>query len=165
MPSLTEPLLYASAWASLVAWAITEWRRAAAPRAARLAFTLGFVALLLHSLVALHFRYGWSHAVALADTARQTERAIGRAVGAGLYVNYAFLVLWAVEVVWWWRAPGRYRARPRALGWSVRLFFLFMFANGAILFASGPVRFLGVAAVLVVLAAWYRGARARNEHV
>jgi len=156
MPSAADLLLYASAWVSLVAWATAEWRRARAPRAARLAFTLGFVALVLHSLAAFHARYGGSHALALADTARQTERATGRALGAGLYVNYGFLALWAVEVLLWWRAPASYRARPRALAWSVRVAFVFMFVNGAIVFAGGPVRALGVACVLAVLGAWYR---------
>jgi hypothetical protein len=43
---------------------------------------------------------------------------------------------------------------------AVRGFSLFMFANGAFVFVRGPVRWLGATALIVVLAAWYRGAGA-----
>lgn len=165
--STGDGLLYGTAWLSIVAWAVSEWMRHGRvddPDRARTAFTLGLFALAGHSLLAFHLRYHWSQALALADTARQTQALTGRAVAAGLFVNYAFLTLWTAEVVWWWRAPAAYRGRAVALDWSVRVFFLFMFVNGAVVFARGPVRLVGLLATLAVAWAWYRdlGGRGRE---
>jgi hypothetical protein len=160
-----ELLLRSTAWLSLVAWAGSEWERtharpAAGVRRARGLFTAGGALLLVHSLVAFHVRHAWSQAAALQDTARQTEAVTGLAVGAGLFVNYAFVVLWLAEIAWWWRSPEGYVQRSRAVDRAVRGFFLFMFANGAFVFVRAPARWLGAAALIVVLAAWYRGAGA-----
>lgn len=159
-----ELLLRWTAWLSLLAWAGSEWAQArpasAGLRRARVLFTAGGALLLAHSLVAFHVRHAWSHAAAFRDTARQTEAVTGLAVGAGLFVNYSFVLLWLAESLWWWRAPASYLERSRAISRGVRGVFLFMFVNGAVVFVRGPARWLGVAAVLVVLAAWYRGAGA-----
>lgn len=163
-----ELLLRGTAWLSLLAWAASEWRRrssapaSAGERGARAAFTAGGLALLAHSALAFHLRHDWSHEAALRDTARQTEGLTGLAFGSGLLVSYAFLALWIVESAWWWRSPATYRRRTPALDVAVRAFFLFMFVNGAIVFAHGPVRLLGALAVLAVVWAWYRGAGAEG---
>ena len=161
-----ELLLRVTAWASLVAWAVSEWTRARAPRASqsgRAAFTIVGLSLVAHSALAFELRHGWSHAAALRDTARQTEALVGRSFGVGLFVNYFFLALWTLEAAWWWLAAARYRFRDRRLDWSVRAFFLFMFVNGAVVFARGPLRGLGAAAVLLVAWSWYRRAGAESN--
>jgi len=168
--AIGELLLRGTAWSSLLVWAASEWLRCSsrAPSPgearARALFTAGGLALLAHSALAFHLRYGWSHEAALQDTARQTEALTGLAFGGGLLVNYAFLALWIVESAWWWRAPATYRRRAPALDVSVRAFFLFMFVNGAVVFAHGPVRVLGALAVIAVAWAWYRGAGAEGVH-
>lgn len=78
-------------------------------------------------------------------------------VGAGVYVNYLFLTVWAADALWWWVSPLRYAGRPRMLDFGVRGFLLFIFVNGAIVFGTGPVRIAGVASLLVLLLAWWRG--------
>jgi len=165
---LAELPLRATAWISLVAWAASEWARTRSsnPRgdaSGRAAFTLGWLALASHSALAFELRHGWSHAAALRDTARQTEALFGRSFGVGLFVNYFFLALWTLEAAWWWLAAARYRFRDRRLDWSVRAFFLFMFVNGAVVFARGPLRGLGAAAVLLVAWSWYRRAGAESK--
>lgn len=156
--------LRATIWASLAAWVLAErWRArpaAAASRRARIAWTVGAAAALAHTAVAFHVRHGWSHAAAHADTARQTREVFGTDWGGGLWVNYAFLALWAADVLWWWTAPGRYLARPRALDGALRGFLLFMFLNGAVVFGRGPVRWAGAVALGLVVHAWYRRAGA-----
>jgi len=127
-------------------------------------FTAGGLCLLAHSALAFHLRHDWSHDAALRDTARQTEALTGLAFGGGLLVNYLFLALWIVELAWWWKAPTTYRRRAPELDGVVRAFFLFMFVNGAIVFAHGPVRVLGALAVIAVAWAWYRGAGAGGVH-
>ena len=50
----------------------------------------------------------------LVHLARQTAEATGQALGGGLYVNYAFALVWGADVAWWWLGPRSYLARPRA---------------------------------------------------
>src|SRR4029453_10549556 len=111
---LGELLLRATAWTSLVGWAASEWTRARAPCASqrgRAAFTIGGLALAVHSALAFELRHGWSHTAALRDTARQTEALLGWAFGGGLFVNYFFVALWTFEAGWWWLAPASDRGR------------------------------------------------------
>ena len=77
--------------------------------------------------------------------------------GGGLYVNYAFLVLWGADVVWLWSSPRSYLRRPAVVSTAVSASALFMFINGAVVFVRGPARVLGAIAVTVVMWAWWRG--------
>jgi hypothetical protein len=158
--ALDEILLRGSAWLSLLGWAASEWLRPAPSRErrARGLYTAGLIALLAHSALAFHLRYRWNHAAAAADTARQTEAVTGLTFAGGLLVNELFLLLWSADAAWWWRDAASYRARPRALEWAVRAFFLTMFVSGAVVFAHGPARLAGAAATAVVAWTWYRGA-------
>jgi hypothetical protein len=152
-------VLRGPAWISLLAWMTGEVRRTwsdAGSVRGRWAWTLGAVAMLAHTAVAFHVRHDWSHGAAQADTARQTREMTGLDWGGGLFVNYAFLLVWAGDVVWWWLSPTAFRHRPRSIDLAVRGFLLFMFVNGAIVFVPGPMRILGVLALSVVVAAWYR---------
>ena len=161
--ALDEAVLRGSAWLSLLAWAASEWLKntssaeRAGERRARLLFAAGALALLLQSALAFALRYGWSHAAAAGETARQTEAVTGLAFRGGLFVNELFLALWLVEALWWWRSPTGYRARGRAFEWAVRAFFFLMFLSGAVVFAQGPVRLVGTGALVAVAWAWYRG--------
>jgi hypothetical protein len=152
-------------WLSLIAWVIGEWRRTArgaSGASGRGAWTLGALAALVHTALAFHFHHGWSHAAAFADTARQTAAVTGLRWGGGVYVNYAFAAAWTGDVLWWWLAPRSFRHRPRWLDAAVRAFLWFMFVNGAFVFVRGPVRWVGAAAALAVVAAWYRGRGAED---
>ena len=147
---------------AIVAWAAAEWLRHRAPRrdsTARVLWTAGVVLLGAHTLAAFHFVHGWSHQAAADETARQTAELTGVRWGGGVFVNYAFLAVWAVDAVWWWLSPAAYRRRSRSHQTSVFLLFVFMFANGAIVFARGGMRLLGAAAVTIVVWSWYRSKR------
>jgi len=160
-----EILLRAAAWLSLLAWAAGEWWRvsdAADPwrGRARAAWTAGAAALLTHTAFAFQVRHGWSHGHASEEIARRTRDVVGLSWDGGIWVNYAFDGLWLGEVAWWWLAPAAFLGRSRPLEWTVRLVFLTMFVNGAVVFAQGPVVPVGVAAIAVVCLAWARDARA-----
>lgn len=149
-------------WASLLAWGFAEWRRlrdGEAHEDARIAWTLGASLAAVHVALAFHFKHAWSQAAAMAETARQTEEALGFALGTGIYANYAFVAVWVADVAWWWLSLPTFRTRPVALDRAVRIFILFIFANGAIVFPHGPVRVLGVVVMIVLVAAWYRHPR------
>jgi hypothetical protein len=163
-----EVVLRGSIGLSLVVWAAAEcgrlaFRRTANARGtARRLWTLGFVLALLHVALAFHLRHGWSHAAALAETARQTEELLGFRFGGGVYVNYAFLAVWGADVLWWWGRPASFSARPVVLDGAIRAFLLFIFVNGAIVFAHGAMRVFGSLALGALGLAWYVGRGGRE---
>jgi hypothetical protein len=115
---------------------------------ARRAWTAGCLIFLFHVACAFQFAYDWSHTVAYAATARRTAEVVGLEWGGGLYANYAFTLLWVADTCWWWRGLGRYEARPRAVDWVVQGFLGFMAFNATVVFGTGTVRWLGLAACL-----------------
>jgi hypothetical protein len=140
---------------AIAAWAAAECLRVARrPALARVAWTAGAAAMIVHSLAAFAVFYGWDHETAVALTARQTAALTGIAWGGGLYVNYALLAIWSADAIWAWVSPVSYAQRPAALDIAVRGFLYFMFVNGAIVFADGWMRALGMLAVGLVTAAW-----------
>jgi hypothetical protein len=142
-----------------ICWAGAEVLRLRQPSRdglARALWVAGALLALVHTAAAFHFVHGWSHARALADTARQTAALVGRDWGGGLYVNYAFLALWSVDAAWWLIRPRSHRARSTRARDAMQAFFVFMFLNGAVIFGRGPARVLGAAAIAVVVVTWYR---------
>ena len=121
---------------------------------ARLLWSIGCLLYLAHVVAAFQWHYDWSHGVAYDATAAQTEALAGVAWGGGIVVNYLFTLAWIVEAGTWWVAPVAYRARPRWLGTASRALFLFMIVNGAVLFVDGPMRWVGLVVVGVLLATW-----------
>lgn len=148
-------VLLTTIWASVLAWSAAEVLRRGGPgRAtrARAVYTAGAVLMVAHTIAAFAF-HGWSHDAAFAETARRTEQLTGVASGAGLYLNYLFVALWCADAAWWWIAPARYAARARAVDLAIFAFFVFMVLNGAVIFATSPMRVAGAAAVLAAVAA------------
>jgi hypothetical protein len=127
----------------------TSWRTAA-----RWLWTLGCVLFVIHVACAFHFYHGWSHADAFEKTAVETEQLLGFRFGEGIYFSYLFFVLWVVDVVamWTWRSPGGQSRRPMiaAMQWLLHAYLFFIAFNGAIVFESGPTRWAGIAACLVL---------------
>ena len=152
-------------WAATFAWLVGEWRRTAPgapPTRGRASWTVGALCALVHAALAFHVHYGWSHAVALADTAARTAEVMGGSSGGGLFVNYVFLGLWAADALWWRLSPRSFAARPRWADGAIRAFLWFLFLNGAFVFARSPQRWVGLLAVVAVPAAWYRARGSRS---
>ena len=150
-------------------WAAAEilklWRPRQVEPTRRL-WTIAAALAWLHAGAAFHQVYGWSQATAVDATARQTAALFGLAWGGGLFVNYAFLAMWAVDAAWWWMAPASHQQRSPIVERARRWIFVFMFVNGAIVFAAGPARLAGVAAVSAVCVAWaLRPAERRDPHM
>ncbi|MGE3509605.1 MAG: hypothetical protein AB7N65_12060 [Vicinamibacterales bacterium] len=152
--------------AATVAWAVGEIgirssrrRERPAPessvavwRWARRFWTVGVVLALVHAWLAFEYVYDWSHTVAADETLRLATSRIGVGWAGGIYVNYVFLAVWMADVCWWWLSPASHAGRGRRLETSRRAFFLFMFLNGSVVFASGASRIIGAIAVGSVLA-------------
>ena len=80
------------------------------------------------------------------------RRARGWGWRGGIYVNYLFLLFWLADACWCGPLPQRTLTLAPA-GDARLAAFLFMFVNGAIVFASGAGRFAGIASVTTVLLA------------
>lgn len=129
--------------------------------AARIAWTAGCLLYLAHVAAAFEYRHHWSHTAAYESTAQQTADVFGVDWGGGLYFNYVFTILWIADVFWWWRAGlDRYCARRRSLHLAVQIFFAFMFFNGAIVFGSPLMLWLGSASILILIV--IAASRSRN---
>ena len=145
---MTQIAVFATIAFATMAWALAICFRS------RWLWTLGAVAALVHVASAFHLFHGWSHQSAVKSTAQQTGELIGIFRGEGVFFNYAFLVVWLADCVWWWLRPSSYEARPMWVSRSIHGFLFFMFFNGAIVFADGWMRLLGIIAVGAVSIAW-----------
>jgi hypothetical protein len=155
---MDELLTRVTIWLALALYAAAQLERRRATAMSRVAgpwlLGMGWAAFLAHVLLAFGVHYGWSHAVAYADTAVQTEAVTGLRWGGGLYFNYLFGLVWLAEVWWWNRAAEGNLHRSTWIELPVRSFFLCMIVNGAVVFVDGPQRWLGVAVVVVLRLAW-----------
>ena len=109
---------------------------------------------LLHAIATMAFYHQFQHAAAYQDTAHQTEQAIGVAIGFGIWFNYIFVVIWLMDALWMSGFSKSYFARHRAFNWTIYGFLSFIAFNGAIVFESGPVRWIGILAILTLVVIW-----------
>src|SRR5262245_23359862 len=129
-----ELLLRITIWIALAGYAlgaahlITQ-RRRRWEFLARVAWTASCLCLLGHVALAFHFFHGWSQSSVYAETARQTADVFGINWGGGLFINYALILAWIIDVIWWWGWPDAYRSRPRLLTAIWHCFLIFIFFN------------------------------------
>ena len=109
-----------------------------------------------HVLIALASRYGWDHEAAVRETARQAASVYGFEWRGNIYVSYAFVLLWFVEI-WRWRSAPIEGASPAgAVVWALRAFFFLIIFNGAVVFATTRwTQILGLLLVGGLVWAWW----------
>ena len=113
-------------------------------------WTAGLLGLTAHMACAFHFLHHWSHAAALKHTAQRTAEVTGWDWPGGLYINYAFLLFWAVDAVHVWReALGRTPVASQLWRRVVHGMFLFMMFNATVVF--GPWHWTVASVVFVAL--------------
>lgn len=101
---------------------------------ARWIWTIGCAVYVAHVLLAFQQVHHWSHQHAYDQVLLRTREMTGLASGIGLYVNYAFGILWVADVLawWWWpRWPDQ-----RICYWTVQGIFAFLMIQSTIVF--GP---------------------------
>jgi len=151
--------LYLTIWTGLTLFVVGETGRSfarasgPAPSWSWWAFSAGLLLTILHTVLAFDVVHNWVHDDAVRRTALQTEAVFGVAVGWGVYVNYAFLATWFADALWWRAAPDG-QGRSAALTWTLRAFYLVMIVNGAVVFANGARRLLGLALVTWLCVCW-----------
>jgi hypothetical protein len=150
-----------------IAWAAGEALMRRSPtldRLGRAIWTIGIALALAHVVLAFQLVYAWNHEAAVAATVQQAVDRFGWGWRGGIYVNYGFLTLWFGDVCWWWLAPRSHAARPAGIEMARFALFTFMFFNGAVVFASGTGRLVGIASVaFALLAAMTRGNKLRSR--
>jgi hypothetical protein len=82
-----------------------------------------------------------------------------------MYVNYALLSLWLIDLVWWWAWPESYQRRPRWLRLLWHGFLLFIFFNATVVFVSGTLRWLGLLGTVFLLWCWWRNPKKLYDDV
>jgi hypothetical protein len=107
-------------------------------RVARLEWTLGWIAYLIHLLVAFQIYHHGSHAEAV----EHVRAASG--FGPGIFVSHFFTLVWTLDVAQWWLRPGRHAARPAWVGGLLHAFMAFIVFNAMIVFETGAIRWVGV---------------------
>lgn len=141
-------------WAIAVAHAATLQRRLD-----RLAWTLGCIAYLIHVSMAFEFAHHWSHTAAF-EHVRQAG-----GFGEGIYINYFFTIAWSADAAWRWIDSAGHEARPQWMRTTIHGFMLFVIVNGAIIFESGLIRWIGSVALLgLACLFWHRMRSGRQDH-
>jgi hypothetical protein len=131
-----------------------EWNRATKPSGEltlNILWTSSFLLFLLHVAAAFHFVHHWSHESAYLATANETREKMGFAYGAGVYFNYLFLLVWAMDVAMVWigkKSTSMVHQYVRILG---RCYLLFIAFKGVVVFKSGWLRALGLIATFVLM--------------
>jgi hypothetical protein len=160
---VTDRTIRASAYPPVVLWCVA-WpalllRRPWWPLGRPL-WAVGCACLWLHVALAFHLGHAWSHAAAWERTRQESG------YGDGIFVSYAFALVWLADAVGAWAAPGWYAARPRWLHAAVHGFLAFVVFNAAVVFAGPSFRAVALAAALggpPVLAVLVAAARRRTE--
>ncbi len=137
-------------YAIALARRLSDGKNPSSLRQGRLLWTAGYLLFLVHVVCAFHFYHDWSHRVAWEATARQTRQFTGLEWGGGLYANYAFVLVWGADVLWWWRFPSDYLTRHIVIESIVQGFLAFITFNATVVFASEGTRWLGLAAFLLL---------------
>jgi hypothetical protein len=117
-------------------------------RAARGCWIAAYLLYVCHVALAFHYYHHWSHAHAVAHT----EAVSGW--GEGIFVSHAFTLLWGLDVLTWLFWPVRYAQRSPWIDRCLHAFMLFIIFNGAVVFATGAVRWLSLG-MFVGLAVWW----------
>ncbi|HND51145.1 MAG TPA: hypothetical protein PLV92_02070 [Pirellulaceae bacterium] len=110
-----------------------------------------YIALCFHTAAAFHFHHDWSHARAVAATARQTEEILGLGFGGGIFFNYAVLILWPLALA----LPGAPLTNGRRccsrFVTIVNVYVAFLFFQGVVVFGQGMVRIWGLLVTFAVV--------------
>jgi hypothetical protein len=150
-----EIAVFVTIAAAVICWGLAE------ALASRLLWTAGAILAVVHSAAAFGVFYGWSHETARVQTMRQTAALTGVDFPGGIYINYLFLSAWLADAAWWWASPRSYEMRSDWVSRAVRGFIFFIIVNGAVIFADGMARLIGLLAVsLAIAGAWHRRAAA-----
>ena len=155
-PTPVTLALYSTIWIALTLFVIAQYgrQRTGTARWVLPINIAGLVLCVTHIGIAMASVHGWSHASAIEATARTTAAVYGLRWGGGVFVNYLFVAVWALDT--WWSSIRGDRAEISGLRLAVRLFYVIVIVNAAVIFARWPMRLVGVCLVIALATAWNR---------
>ena len=169
MSDVAQLLTRGTIWTAIAAYVIGTAlfcfgrSRSQALPAARVAWTIGCIALIAHFISAFHFYHDWSQEAAYRDTARQTKEVVGLNWGGGLFINYAVLCGWTIDVGWWWaKGIDSYRSRNPLVVLLWHGFLVFIIFNATVVFKDGIVRWIGLVVSALLAVSWILLAKQRS---
>jgi hypothetical protein len=120
-------------WGLAAAALLWNWRDGA-----RWLWTFACAAFLVHVATAFDRVHAWSHTAAH----EHVENVSG--FGPGIFISYAFTILWVVDVAWWWTDRSSYDRRSKWLDRGVHGFMAFVVFNGTVVYETGFIRWASV---------------------
>jgi hypothetical protein len=73
------------------------------------------------------------------------------------------LVVWFLDVIWWWRGLAGYAARPKIIAWCIQGFLAFMWFNATVVFGHGWIRWSGLSGFAVIAFSYGQKRRRRDS--
>lgn len=126
-------------------------------------WSIGCIAYIIHVVAAFSIAHNWSHSEAWEFTAIETQRMVGIRRGDGVWVNYAFTIVWMIDV--WRVASSAIEKRPTnpRVDVGIHLLFAFIVFSATVVFGPSLYRYLAVPVGFLLLLAW-RSGRSCVEH-
>lgn len=145
-PITRDLLVRGSAWLSFVFYLLTliGWTKRVQPWLLRWFWTLAWGIFVIHVCLAFHLVHHWSHGAAWEATRVQGG------IGDGIYFNYLVLVVWLIDVAWWWLWPQRHLTQNRWLSGIIQGFLAFMWFNATVVFAHDYLWIVGTLGFLLL---------------
>lgn len=109
---------------------------------------------LIHVALAFEGFHDWSHDAAVRFTAEETQRVLGIERGEGVWVNYAFTLIWIADCIR--LALARHRDLPTKL-WhdgTIHVVFAGMMFSATVVFGPSIYRWLALPVAVIWFAAW-----------
>jgi hypothetical protein len=106
-----------------------------------------------HTVTAISAFHSGSFEEAWVSTASRTEAMFGVRVGWGLYVNYVFVAIWWLDAAWRWQIRTE---SLRSVELGIDFFLIGMAIFGSVVFATGPIRYVGLLVMAIWVALWFR---------
>jgi Ca2+/Na+ antiporter len=105
----------------------------------RWAWSLAWLAYVVHVLFAIKYAHHWSHADAIQHTRERSG------FGEGIYVSHFFTLVWTLDVLWWCVWPADYARRSPWIDRLLHGFMAFIIFCGTVVYETGLTRWAGVA--------------------
>lgn len=136
-------------------WAIASALLIAVGRtsSARWFWSLGCVAYLIHVATAFTHVHHWSHSAAFAHV----EEVSG--FGPGIFVSYAFSLVWFGDVLTWWCWPAVYYQRNKIAQGTIYGGMAFVVFNGTVVYETGFIRWAGLGLFTLLGFLWWQQKR------
>ncbi|KAA5547306.1 hypothetical protein FYK55_02610 [Roseiconus nitratireducens] len=162
---LGDLLVYPPIWLAITAWFVGAWarrwpQRSVARRIYQASWLAGSLLVCLHIVASYGHVHHWSHAEVLAATADESQRVTGIRAAWGVYVNFAFALIWLGY------STAMIRHRGALPGWDRWVFgftaMIVFFAT--IVFEPGTVRWASAFGfTALAIAAWKDTRKKRQE--